>query len=103
MALVRALVEYLQLSHVRTSNFRGSVYEQNSTPVSRTKLAEVMSTLIANGFSSSNLGSTNVGTITDYLEKQLLQGNGLVGFGKQSIVYLQLRLYHLDQVAFTPD
>lgn len=46
-----------------------------------------MSTLLANGFSSSTLGSTDVAAITTYLEEQLLRGDGLVGFGKLSISF----------------
>ena len=41
-----------------------------------------MSTLLAHGFSPTTLGSTNVSNVSEYLEKQLLQGKGLVGFGK---------------------
>ena len=43
---------------------------------------KIMSTLLEHGFSSTTLGSTNVSAVSDYLERQLLQGNGLVGFGK---------------------
>ena len=41
-----------------------------------------MSTLLTHGFSSTALGSTNVSIVSEYLETQLLQGKGLVGFGK---------------------
>ncbi|PCG89958.1 Terpenoid cyclases/protein prenyltransferase alpha-alpha toroid [Penicillium occitanis (nom. inval.)] len=49
-------------------------------PISVFECSWVLSTLLESGFTTSQLGETEVSRIADFLETELAQGNGLAGF-----------------------